>query len=236
MCTAFKSSSIDLCNALSLLAQCLCIQFVAPKGLSAFTACRLIALDKCPGVRPIGVAEVAKRILGKAILTVIGGDVQQVAGTIQLCAGQEAGSEAAIHAIRQMFKQDHAEGVLLIDASNAFNRLNREVALRNVQLLCPSIATVLINTYRDNAQLFVDDETLFSREGTTQGDPLSMPFYALATIPLIKSCKIEELLGEVWFADDATGCGSLHALRQWWDSVTTYGPNLTTTPMAATHG
>ena len=135
----------------------------------------------------------------------IGGDVQQVAGTIQLCAGQEAGSEAAIHAIRQVFNQDHAEGVLLIDASNAFNRLDREVALRNVQLLCPSIATVLINTYRDNAQLFVDGETLFSQEGTTQGDPLSMPFYSLATILLIKCCKIEQLSGEVWFVDDATG-------------------------------
>ena len=101
------------------------MQFVAPEGLSAFTACRLIALDKFPLVRPIGVSEVARRILGKAILTVIGGDVQQVAGTIQLCAGQETGSEAAIHAICQIFKQYHAEGVLLIDASNAFNRLNR---------------------------------------------------------------------------------------------------------------
>ena len=60
---------------------------VDPDGLSAFTACCLIALDKCPGVHPIGVAEVVCRLLGKAILSVAGTDVQHAAGAIQLCAG-----------------------------------------------------------------------------------------------------------------------------------------------------
>ena len=43
------------CNALASLARRLCTDYVDPAGLTAFTACRLIALDKCPGVRPIGV-------------------------------------------------------------------------------------------------------------------------------------------------------------------------------------
>ena len=119
---------------MALLAQHLCTQCVDPEGLSAFTACRLIALDKCPGVRPIGVAEVAQRILGKAILTVIGYDIQQVVETIQLCAGQETESEAAIHAIRQIFNEDEVEEVLLVDTSSALNQLNRELALQNVQV------------------------------------------------------------------------------------------------------
>ena len=117
---------------------------------------------KCPGVRPIGVAEVVRRIIGKTILSVIGSDIKQASGSIQLCAGQEAGSEAAIHAIQKAYNKDDAEGVLLIDASNAFNQLNRGVALCNIQELCLSFATILINTYRDNAQLFVDGETLLS--------------------------------------------------------------------------
>ena len=37
------------------------------------------------------------------------------------------------------------EAVLLIDANNAFNSLNREAALHNIQILCPSFATILIN-------------------------------------------------------------------------------------------
>ena len=225
ICTAFKTASSDICHALALLARRICAHQVDPDGLSAYTACRLIALDKCPGVRPIGVAEVVRRLLGKAILSVAGTDVQHAAGAIQLCAGQEVGCEAAIHSIRTIFTDSGNEGVLLVDASNAFNLLNRQVALRNITTICPSIATVLINTYRGDAELFVDSETLYSREGTTQGDPLAMAFYALATVPLIKACQINELAGEVWFADDATGGGSLTALRSWWDKLVTLGPN-----------
>jgi len=33
----------------------LCTNVVDPDGVSALVACRLIALNKCPGVRPIGV-------------------------------------------------------------------------------------------------------------------------------------------------------------------------------------
>ena len=60
-----------------------------PSGLVALTSCRLIALDKCLVVRPIGIGEKAYRILGKAILAVMGGDIQETAGTQQLCAGQK---------------------------------------------------------------------------------------------------------------------------------------------------
>ena len=42
--------------------------------------CRLIALDKQAGVRPIGVGEVIRRICGKAILTVLSYNIQEVAG------------------------------------------------------------------------------------------------------------------------------------------------------------
>ena len=50
-----------------------------------------------------------------------------------------------------------------------------------------------------------------------------MPFYALATIPLNSACK-SDLSSEVWFADDATGCGNLTSLQSWWDKLNTYDP------------
>ena len=98
-------------------------------------------------------------------------------------------------------------GVLLVDACNAFNQLNRRVALYNVSLLCPPLAANLVNTYRANAMLFVDGATLFSCEGTTQGDPLALVFYALATLPLIEACKVTTMTGEVWFAMMLLGVG-----------------------------
>ena len=38
----------------------------------------------------------------------------------------------------------------------------------------------------------MDGNIIVSQEGTTQGDPLTMPMYALATIPLIKNLKTKD--------------------------------------------
>ena len=38
-----------------------------PSLLKAFTSCRLIPLDKNPGIRPIGVGEVLRRVVGKTV-------------------------------------------------------------------------------------------------------------------------------------------------------------------------
>ena len=51
------------------------------------------------GVRPIGIGEVLRRIIGKAIVTEIKPDLATNAGCLQLCAGQPAGCEAAAHAM-----------------------------------------------------------------------------------------------------------------------------------------
>ena len=91
MCTSYRGASDDICNALANLARHLCTDYVDPAGLTAFTACRLIALDKCPGILPIGVGEVVRQIVGKAILSVIGVEIQQSAGSLQLCAGMPSG-------------------------------------------------------------------------------------------------------------------------------------------------
>ncbi len=66
-------------------------------------ACRLMALNKNPGVRPIGIGEMVRRIIAKAVLSVCRGDVQNVVGTLQLCAGQTAGVEAGVHSVRRLF-------------------------------------------------------------------------------------------------------------------------------------
>ena len=39
--------------------------------------------------------------------------------------------------MREFLAQDDNDGILLIDADNAFNRVNRGVALWNVQYTCP---------------------------------------------------------------------------------------------------
>ena len=55
---------------------------------------------KSPGVRPIGVGEVLRRVIGKAVLEVTTDDIRRVVGTLQLCVGQISGCEAGIHAMK----------------------------------------------------------------------------------------------------------------------------------------
>ena len=132
-----------------------------------FMACRLIPLDKCPGVRPIGIGDVSRRIVAKAILFVIGDDIVSAAGPLQTCAGHAAGSEAAVHAMREMFGDNECEAALLVDASNAFNRINRQAALHNISMLCSSFSLILQNTYGAPVRLFVVGEgEIPSTEGT----------------------------------------------------------------------
>ena len=213
LCTAHKSASVELCHSLALVAKRLCTELVDPAGIAPLLACRLIALDKNPGVRPIGIGDVSRRIIAKAILNVVRQDVQEASGAVQLCAGQIAGIEAAVHAVRSLLQNDETEAILLVDASNAFNSLNRQSALLNIQRLCPSIATALTNTYRALSKLYVDGDMLLLQEGTTQGDPLAMPMYALATIPLIRKLKsMIDDVNQVWYADDASGSGQIKRL------------------------
>ena len=114
-------------------------------------------------------------------------DVQNAVGTIQLCAGQDAGCEAAVYAMERVFAEEDTEAMILVDASNAFNCLNRQVTLRNnCEMVCPALSYILINTYRNNSQLFVDGQCILSKEGTTQGDPLAMEMYAIGTQPLVR--------------------------------------------------
>ena len=87
--------------------------------------------------------EASRRIIAKAILSVLKYDVLDTTGVTQLCTGQIDGVEAAVHAVRHMINDEKTEAVLLVDASNAFNALNRKVAMHNLLSVCPPFANQL---------------------------------------------------------------------------------------------
>jgi hypothetical protein len=119
------------------------------------------------------------------------------------------GIEVAVHAMRHIFEGDECEAVLLIDAENAFNKLNRKAALKNIKQICPKFHQFLQNSYCEPAKLFLEDGShILSKEGVTQGDPAAMAKYALASIPLISDLtKSSPNIKQVWYADDGTGAG-----------------------------
>ena len=73
-------------------------------------------------------------------------DFTKAAGSLQLSAGQDVGAKAAIHARSKIFADVDMNAVLLIDAENAFNSINHKVILLNLKLICPIIATYIINS------------------------------------------------------------------------------------------
>ena len=68
------------------------------------------------------------------------------AGSFQVCAGKEAGSEAAIHAIYDFYQQDETETVLPVDADNAFSSINRKAMLQKISIIitCPVLYRELL--------------------------------------------------------------------------------------------
>ena len=90
--------------------------------------------------------------------------------------------------------------------------------------LCPPLSKALVNTYRSDIDLFTSGETLSSQEGTTQGDPLAMVMYAIATVPLIERISNDDVR-QSWYTDDAAAGGILFGLRRWWDDLAKIGPD-----------
>ena len=67
-----------------------------------------------------------------------------------------------LHALRHINDDASSQAALLVDASNVFNILNRQLALANISTLCPVFSRILLNTYRNDAKLFVGGETILS--------------------------------------------------------------------------
>ena len=61
----------------------LCTAYIDPATIEPLVASRLIPLDKDEGaVRPIGVGEVIRRIIGKWVMNVAKGDVVEASGSL----------------------------------------------------------------------------------------------------------------------------------------------------------
>ena len=239
LCTkSYGNASVNLCQSVANLAKKLCREAVDPESLKEFVACRLIPLNKGddkwgnPGVRPIGIGEILRRLVGKLVVGHIREDIIEAAGPLQTCAGLKAGIEASIHAMRNVYEEESTEAILLVDAENAFNNLNRRAALHNIKELCPTFHRYLANTYQLPAKMIINNKNgmsddILSDEGSTQGDVPAMAMYAIATKPLLD--KLRDVVDpdkckQVWYADDSSGAGQIPEIKKWWDELNVSGP------------
>ena len=225
----YGNAAVDLRKSIAELTKQLTSREIQDlDSIAPLMVCRLIPLDKNPGVRPIGIGEVLRRIIGKAVMSVLKKYVMETSGNLQLCAGHRSGCEIAVHTAVDLFNDDNNHGILQIDASNAFNSINRQVVIHNMKILCPEFAVYIRNCYTKPARLFVTGgKEISSNEGTTQGDPIAMAMYALGILPLLhlnideSSCYKSKRIA---FADDFTGTDTLEHLKAWWSEINGNGP------------
>ena len=132
-------------------------------------------------------------------------------GPLQLSAGQEAGAEATIHAMRDIFA-------------------NRKVMPHNLNFLCPIITMYITNRYITPTILFaIVWEEILSKEGTTQGDSTAMGAYASGILTLIhfllEFISVNQLSAkDVAFVDGFTVAGKVTGIGDYWRKLPVLGP------------
>ena len=120
--------------------------------------------------------------------------------------------------MEKIFKEESTEAVLLVDAEDAVNSMNRRVFLHNISILCSAISTFVTNCYATPARLLViGGSEIKSNEGNTQRDPVPMAIYALGITPLIM--MMVELVSTKCGDTKIVAAGKLKSLLQWWTTL-----------------
>ena len=104
--------------------------------------------------------------------------------------------------------------------------------LHNIRIIWPIIATYVINSYSQEARLFISGgEEITSAKGTTQGNPTAMPIYALGSLPLLNITTTDNIKCSA-YADDMSCVGKLRNILTWWNKLNTFGPKMGYFPKA----
>ena len=155
--------SARLCNGVAMLARNLASRIVDCEFICALMVGWLIALDKCPGVHPIGVGEALRHIFCKVVALAIG-------PTWRICVvwfGCALDCEQVWRERFMLFVSNLictvmiVGGILLVVARNAFNSVNHVAALWNAGVLWLHCFRFLFSSYRKYAQLFIEGSDIF---------------------------------------------------------------------------
>ena len=96
---------------------------------------------------------------------------------MQVWAGHDAGGEALVHAMCSLYNEQNMEAVLLADAENAYNAVNRKAFSQSFNIIFSSISSFMHSYYFKPSHLFaIGVAEITSSEGTMQGDPVQLRY------------------------------------------------------------
>ena len=112
---------------------------------------RLIALEKHPGVRTVGVLETWRRIFAKCVMRITGLESTSTCQDDNLCAGLTSGIYGTVLRVQTIWDTKSATWYwvfLIVHFEKAFNEINQIGILWKFWHLCPSGARFVFNFYR----------------------------------------------------------------------------------------
>jgi len=167
----------------------------------------LIALQKKnDDIRPIAVGYTLRR-LAAMCTCVIGSPTVASLAPLQLGVGVPGGAEAAIHATRRYVSNMPADHVIIkLDFKNAFNSLRRDAMLEAVERDVPEFCRFAHAADTVEPLLQYGNDTVKSREGPEQSDPLGPLMFCITIKPLLR--LLQSAL-RIEFLDDLTIGGQL---------------------------
>jgi hypothetical protein len=164
----------------------------------------LCALNKKDGgLRPIAIGNCLRRLTSKLASFQSRNIVNSYLSPHQLGVATKLGCEAAIHTTRTFVNNDQNRGKVLLklDFKNAFNSVERDCILKEVQFHTPLLYPYLYQCYRNPSTLFFGNHLISSSVGAQQGDPCGPMIFSLAIRPIILSLDSQV---NIWYLDDGT--------------------------------
>ena len=196
--------------------------------LKHFLASRCIPVRKKDGSsRPVSIGDVLRRVCLRAIdlhhkQTIISNSPRQLSN------GVKGGPEAIIHAMRKISSsmKESNIAILTIDATNAYNNIDRAKTLDMVYSKVPELYNAAYNTYGNPSYIALENELWPVEQGTSQGCPLSSSFFNLGISILIDKLSTILDLKQIWYADDGILYGHPDTVLKAWNLVKSFGPSI----------
>jgi hypothetical protein len=164
----------------------------------------LCALNKKDGgIRPIAIGNCLRRLTSKLACFQSRNIVNSYLSPHRLGVATKLGCEAAIHTTRTFVNNDQNRGKVLLklDFKNAFNSVERDCILKEVQCHTPLLYPYLYQCYRNPSTLFFGNHLISSSVGAQQGDPCGPMIFSLDIQPIILSLDSQL---NIWYLHDGT--------------------------------
>ena len=182
---------------------------------------RLVPLRKKLGsdnVRPVAIGEALLRLLGKLCVKKLSPRCALFFDKVQFGVGVKGGVEIVMHQTRVLADDPSINCLLQIDATNAFNQVDRCAMLEQLEANFPEIYNYVLSAYGTPAQLIVNSreegQTIQSATGVRQGDPLGSFLFCLTIQPMLKEVRDDFNVDVLAIADDILIAGTVPSCQQ----------------------